>query len=194
MDNVYCYPGTDTLKNKLGIRDKERLLTAEIRLTAIRLYQLQEQPIQGKFDFSHLCRIHKHIFQELYPWAGSIRTVNIAKGDMFCLTQHISTYAQTIFPVYYTDCMRARDNLEGFIHVFTCHYADLNALHPYREGNGRTQREFARVLCLECGYALDLRHTDHQEMLAGSIVSFQKGDNAGLEAAFRKCIRPLYIT
>lgn len=194
MDNVYCYPGTSTLRNKLGIHDKERLLTAEIKLIAIRLYQLQEQPIQGKFDFSHLCRIHKHIFRDLYDWAGKIRTVDIAKGNLFCRSQFISSYADTIFPDYYDDCQKVRHDKNKFVNTLTKYYADINALHPFREGNGRTQREFARVLCLECGYALDLRHTDHQEMLAGSIASFDKGNNAGLEAAFRKCIRPLYIT
>lgn len=191
MDNVYCYPGTDTLKNKLNIHEKDRLSEVEIRLTAIRLYQLQESPIQGKFDFAHLCNIHYHIFQDLYPWAGSVRTVNIAKGSMFCLVQHIRSYAQTIFPAYHEDCMRMKDDLERFIPVFTEYYANMNALHPFREGNGRVQREFARGVCATCGYALDLRHTDHRKMLAGSIASFDKGDNTGLEAIFQKCIRPL---
>ena len=117
--------------------------------------------------------------------------MNIAKTNMFCLVQHIQTYARSVFPSYYTDCMRVKDNPERFIHVFTEHYADLNALHPFREGNGRSQREFARELCLKCGYILDLTHTDHEEMLTGSIMSFDKGDNTGLEAVFRKCIRPL---
>ncbi len=192
MADVYCYPDSSVLKNKLGIHDKEQLLMAEIRLVAIRLYQLQEHPIQGNFDLNHLCRIHGHIFQDLYPWAGKIRTVNIAKTNMFCLVQHIQTYAQTIFPSYYMDCMRVKDKSERFISVFTEHYADLNALHPFREGNGRTQREFARELCLKCGYILDLTHTDHEEMLTGSIMSFDRGDNAKLETVFQKCIRLLY--
>ena len=191
MADVYGYPDSSVLKNKLGIHDKEQLLMAEIRLVTIRLYQLQEQPVHGNFDLNHLCRIHEHIFQDLYPWAGKIRTVNIAKTNMFCLVQHIQTYAQTIFPSYYMDCMRVKDKSERFISVFTEHYADLNALHPFREGNGRTQREFARELCLKCGYILDFTHTDHEEMLTGSIKSFDRGDNAGLEAVFWKCIRPL---
>lgn len=191
MDNVYCYPDSGVLKNKLNIHEKDKLSEAEIRLTAVRLYQLQESPIRGYFDFRHLCLIHQHIFQDIYSWAGEVRKVNIAKGNMFCLTQHIQSYAQTIFPAYYTDCMRAKDDLEGFIHVFTSHYADLNALHPFREGNGRAQRELARELCLGCGYVFDLTHTDHQEMLSASIMSFDEGDNTKLESIFRKCIKPL---
>lgn len=191
MPDVYCYPDTNVLKNNLGIHNRKRLLDAEIRLASIWLYQLQEQPIQGDLGLDHLCNIHRHIFQDLYPWAGEIRTVNIAKANMFCLVQHIQIYARSIFPSYYTDCMRVRNNPERFIRVFTCHYADLNALHPFREGNGRSQREFARELCVECGYILDLTHTNHEEMLSGSIASFDKGNNAGLEAAFRKCIMPM---
>ena len=191
MSDVYCYPDSSVLKNRLDIHDKEQLLAAEVRLAAIRLYQLQEQPIHADFDLNHLCCIHGHIFQDLYPWAGKIRTVNIAKTNMFCLVQHIQTYAHTIFPSYYMDCIRVKDNPERFIHVFTSHYADLNALHPFRECNGRSQREFACELCLKCGYILDLPHTSHEEMLTGSIMSFSRGDNSGLEAVFRKCIRPL---
>lgn len=92
MDNVYCYPGTDTLKNKLNIHEKDRSSEVEIRLTAIRLYQLQESSIQGKFDFAHLCNIHYHIFQDLYPWAGTVRKVNIAKGSMFCFHYNLVKY------------------------------------------------------------------------------------------------------
>jgi cell filamentation protein len=192
MSDVYCYPNSSVLKNRLDIHDKKCLLEAEIRLATIRLYQLQEQPVHGNFDLNHLCRIHGHIFQDLYPWAGKIRTVNIAKTNMFCLVQHIQTYAHTIFPSYYMDCIRVKDNPERFIHVFTSHYADLNALHPFREGNGHSQREFARELCLKCGYILDLTHTSHEEMLTGNIMSFDRGDNTGLEAVFRKCIIPLF--
>lgn len=78
-----------------------------------------------------------------------------------------------------------KDNPEKFIHIFTEHYADLNALHPFRKGNGRTQREVARELYLKCGYILDFTHTSHKEMLMGSIMSFDRGDNTGLEAVFR---------
>lgn len=191
MDNTYCYPDTSILINRLDIHDKDKLLTAETSLVATRLYQLQKNPVKGKFDYNHLCRIHQHIFQDLYDWAGKTRTVNIAKASLFCLVQFIQSYSGSIFPAYYNDCTRAKDDPEEFIHVFTAHYADLNALHPFREGNGRSQREFARELCLECGYSLDLRHTNHEEMISASIESLDKGSNAGLEAIFQKCITPL---
>lgn len=192
MDKTYCYPDTDILINKLVIHDQRQLLEAEIRIVSIRLYQLQVQPLLGSFDFEHLCRIHRFIFQDLYSWAGELRTVNIAKKSLFCLTQHMAGYAKTIFPAYYHDCMQAKDKPDEFIHVLAEHYADLNALHPFREGNGRSQREYCRELCLQCGYLFDLTHTCRNEMIQASIDSLDRGDNTGLEDIFKKCIIPLY--
>lgn len=68
----------------------------------------------------------------------------------------------------------------------------MNALHPFREGNGRAQREFARELCLECGFVFDLTSTTHQEMLDASIASFNRGDNTGFISIFSRCIVPLH--
>ena len=70
-------------------------------------------------------------------------------------------------------------------------YADLNALHPFREGNGRSQREFIRELCLKCGYVLDLTSTKHQEMLDASVLSFNKGDISGFVDIFTRCVIPI---
>lgn len=191
-DKIYCYPDTDILINKLGIQDQSRLLEAETKLVSIRLYQLYIKPVRGKFDFKHLCRIHQHIFQDLYNWAGHPRTVDIAKGNsLFCPSWNIQGYAGDVFQRFYKSCMEVKDNPEQFFMVFASHYADLNALHPFREGNGRSQREFCRELCLQCGYDIDLRQTNRDEMLQASIDSLDKGDNEKLEAVFRKCIMPL---
>ena len=67
----------------------------------------------------------------------------------------------------------------------------MNALHPFREGNGRTQREFARELCLKCGYIFDLTRTTHEEMLSASILSFNKGDNSEFIDIFSRSIIPI---
>jgi len=101
--------------------------------------------------------------------------------------QHIDSFADDIFKSYYSDCRKAKDNKQEFIYVLTQHYADLNALHPFREGNGRSQREFTRELCLSCGYAFDLTRTSHEEMLEASIESFNVG-NDKLEKIFQKAV------
>lgn len=190
MDSKYCYPNSNVLKNKLNIKNGEELLKAETELASVRLLGLQLKPVKGNFDFDHLCRIHKRIFQDLYTWAGRPRTVDISKNNLFCLVQNLPSYAASVFEHYYRDCFLSKDDKQKFVHKFTEHYADLNALHPYREGNGRSQREFARELCLACGYAFDLTHTSHQEMVKASIASF-RGDNEDLERIFEQAVQPL---
>lgn len=187
-DKTYCYPNSDVLINKLNIRNQADLFEAEKELTYIRLKELQDHPIKGKFDFKHLKDIHKYIFQDLYDWAGKVRTVEIGKGNLFCTTPCIQSYADTVFGKYYLNCKKYKENREEFIKVFAENYGDLNALHPFREGNGRTQREFARLICMECGYAFDLSVTTHEEMLRASKISFDKGDNHFLCDIFSRAV------
>jgi len=190
-DTTYCYPHTDILKNKLNIRDKETFINVEIEATSARICELQIKPISGQFDFNHLCKIHKYIFQDLFEWAGKPRTVDIAKGNYFCPAQNIQRYAADVFRKFYKDCYNTKQDKDQFVHALAEHYADLNALHPFREGNGRTQREFARELCMDCGYILDLTITNHREMLTASRISFNQGDNSELKTIFKKAITPI---
>ena len=84
-DSIYCYQNSDVLKNKLDIRDKRLLLQAEIEYTTIQLMDLQRHPIDGNFDFNHLCSIHKHIFQDLYDWAGNRERLRSVRVICFAL-------------------------------------------------------------------------------------------------------------
>ena len=81
-DLLYCYPDSDVLKNKLGIINQEKLHEVERKLTAIRINDLIRKPYRGRFDLNHLRSIHFYIFQDLYTWAGELRKVDIAKGNM----------------------------------------------------------------------------------------------------------------
>lgn len=153
----YVYPGTHTLINKFGIKDPDKLATIERNLTANRLAELYNNPINGNFDFDHLKKIHGYIFQDVYDWAGKERTVTIAKGNtLFCPAEKIEIYADKIF-----DALKRHDYLKGlgpneFSKKAALFFANLNDLHPFREGNGRTQREFMRELSINAGYNLDL--------------------------------------
>ena len=189
-DKVYCYPDSNVLKNKLHITDGSELFEAEKELTSIRLFELQENPLEGDFDYKHLRAIHKYIFQDVYEWAGQLRTVEIGKGNLFCTTACLEEFGNSIFSRFFKECYECRDDFETFVRIFAEHYGDLNALHPFREGNGRTQREFARCICLKCGYDFDLSCTTHSEMLAASILSFDRGDNSQLQHIFTEAISP----
>ena len=119
MHSDYCYPDSDVLINKLNITNSKDLFDAELELTSIRLQELQENPLKGDFDFLHLKAIHKYIFQDIYEWAGKERTVELGKGNLFCLTRFIDDYANSVFSKYHTQCYSAKDNFVNFIQVFS---------------------------------------------------------------------------
>ena len=102
QDNIYCYPNSNTLKNKLNIKDSHVLFDKEKRLTYLRLFELQKNPILGNFDFDHLKAIHYYIFQDIYEWAGKVRTVEIGKENLFCTTRFIDDYADSVFSKYFS--------------------------------------------------------------------------------------------
>lgn len=187
----YLYPGTDVLINKFNCKDQNELKRLEALTTGGNILDLQKHPVKGKFDFDHLKRIHYSIFRDIYHWAGKVRTVDIGKNNLFCRVQFINDYAENIFSVFYPSCYSLRDRRNDFIVTLASHYADLNALHPFREGNGRSQREFTRELCLECGYAFDLTQTRHKQMLSASIRSFNTGDSSDFVTIFQDCVIPL---
>lgn len=189
--DVYVYPGTRVLKNKFECHDAADLMTLETLSTGGNIAYLQQHPIEGCFDFAHLKEIHRFIFQDVYSWAGEVRTVDIGKNNLFCRAQFINDYAETVFNGLYENCKKAKKNKSSFVKTLVPYFADINALHPFREGNGRTQREFVRELCLKCGYVLDLTKTTHHEMLDASIASFNTGDNGKLLDIFERAVIPV---
>lgn len=187
MDSKYCYPGTDVLINKLNIKDDDILSEAERKYTAIRGLELLNHPISGKFDLKHLQAIHKHLFQDIYPWAGEIRTVDIAKSNLFCLTQFIQSYADDIFGKLKFENYLIGLEKDEFVIRCAYYFCEINALHPFREGNGRSQREFIRELALNAGWIIDWHKINPDEMLKASISSFDVS-NQMMEKLLSKAI------
>lgn len=171
-DKIYCYPNSDVLINKLNIHDRDKLREAERKLTMLRLMDLLEKPVTGKFDFEHLRNIHKYIFQDIYSWAGKIRTVDIAKSNMFCKVPFIEMQASELFGKLQNDNYLKQLPKEKFVQKAAYYFSEINALHPFREGNGRTQRELIRQLAYESGYILHFAVISEKEMVEASIDSF----------------------
>lgn len=184
-NDSYCYKGTYILKNKFDILAEEELNKAERLLGTIRNRQLLENSLQGNFDYEHLKKIHYYLFQDLYDWAGEARNVNISKGGtLFCTVQNILSYANSIFNSIKKDNYLINLEPEQFIIKLAGYLADINELHPFREGNGRTQREFIRLLALNAGYELDLSKTSQKAMIEASIQA-----HYGLNVGFVKIIK-----
>lgn len=176
----YCYKNTDVLINKLNITNDKILYEAERELVSLRLLELNEFPIKGSFNFKHLKRIHKYLFKDIYSWAGKIRICNISKIDLFCLAEHINTYGNDIFrklknEKYYYDY----DNETTLIKLVEL-FSDINALHTFREGNGRTQRIFIETLAKINGIRLDLTNVSRLDMI--------KASHDGIECNYERLI------
>lgn len=190
MQDPYCYPNSRVLKNKLNIQDFDRLWEAERRLSKYREIELLNNVIIGRFDFKHLKRIHAYLFQDVYSWAGEVRTVDIAKGNLFCRVFAIEAEAERIFTELRQEKYLKNLKAGEFARRLAYYFAEINALHPFREGNGRTQREFIRQLAYQNGYFLSYAEISSKEMIEASKASF-KLDYEPLERIILNHLQPL---
>ena len=180
----YCYKNSDVLINKLNITNDEDLFDAERELVSLRTYELNEYPLKGNFDFNYLKDIHKYLFQDVYRWAGDIRTCNIAKQDLFCLTEHIESFGNEIFNELKKEKYFFEYDSETVLDKLVELFADINALHPFREGNGRSQRVFIESLAKINGVYLDLTNVSKDEMVIASHDSIN-GNYKRLKEMFK---------
>jgi len=180
VDDEYIDPISGVLKNLLGIRDQVSLEVNEADFVSVRSAQLSFSPPAGIFDLQYLRRIHRHLFQDVYAWAGELRTVDISKGNnRFAHHAFIVGASQPIFQQLRDESDLAGLDKEAFCLRAAYFLGELNALHPFREGNGRTQREFINLLARQNGYVFVWKKADRSEFLEASIRSFT-GDLAGL--------------
>lgn len=188
-DSKYVYPGTDTLMNKAGIRNYRELALFESLVSTKRLAELHLTPITGDFDLSHLQDIHHYIFQDVYPFAGQIRTENIAKDNFrFAPTQFIEPAAQDIFGQLQGEGALKGMPAEQFAERAAYYMAEINVLHPFREGNGRSTREFIRELANNAGFDLQWSRVDKDRVFQASVRSIH--DTTELEKVIKEAITP----
>jgi fido (protein-threonine AMPylation protein) len=188
----YLYADSSILRNLADIHDENGLNEFESDHFFARLLDLHENPIKGSFDSDHLRRIHHFLFQDVYAWAGEFRTVPIAKGEsFFARPEHIGSELQKLFHrLAVEQCLRGNDS-KVFCQRAAYYLGEINALHPFREGNGRAQREFMRELALEAGFEVSWDLVTQDEMFAASVESFHQGSSAAFAMIFDKIIRPV---
>ncbi|HLY31422.1 MAG TPA: Fic family protein [Ktedonobacterales bacterium] len=190
--NRYEYPN-GVLRNKFGITDAALLAQAEASFTLLRLGEVATHPIAGQFDLAHLQAIHRYLFQDVYDWAGELRQVDISKcASYFAHFSYIGNQAATLFTR-----LAQEQHLRGvppdvFARRAAYYLGEINVLHPFREGNGRTQRVFLTDLARQAGYHLDWSQVTPAQMTAASILSLMRGDNSGLEQILLAIISPLH--
>ncbi len=147
--NAYFYPDTEVFINKLNITDQDELARREAELSFERLVELNENPIKGNFDKEHLCKIHEYLFQDLYDWAGKYRNVYMAKNQSyFAPTEQIDFYLTQELEIM-KEHARNIYSIEQLTSFITEYYVLLLNIHPFRQGNGRSIREFMREFVVE---------------------------------------------
>ena len=169
------------LRNRLGITDRGELARTEAALTASRIYDLRRTPLPGDYDLAHLQAFHRYIFGDVYDWAGELRTVSIGRGALFCLPQHLVSTAAEIFGALASNGYLRHLPRRAFVDALTELLADINALHPFREGNGRAQRAFLAQLARDAGYTIRWAVMDPTGNVDASRAA-HRGDNTLLRA------------
>lgn len=196
----YTLPNGLTLKNKPGLANYEALEAAETAYVADRLLEIRlGQGPNGNFDIEHLKAIHRHLFQDVYEWAGHTRDERVALSDGTTATEPVlrkidgkpflegpliaeglDRIARRLVDEDYLRGLTREEFANRAAHVMV----DLNAVHPFREGNGRTQRVFMEALAHKAGHKLDFSVVSRERMIQASIEGNEKGDPSMMRRLF----------
>lgn len=182
----YFDPHTGVLRNLVGARTPEALRAIEDPLVEARALEMRQLGIPATYDLAGLQAVHQHLFQDVYPWAGEIRTVNISKrssnfADVADIDETISVMAQHIAA---TDRLRTVDDAHFHINAGYL-LIGLNFGHPFREGNGRAQRAFLTALAAESdrGLAWDLLTKDINDIASALSLDEEMAPLTGIVGA-----------
>jgi cell filamentation protein len=176
------------LKNRLGIVDPNKLEEAEAIITTPAIALLKEEPILGDFDLKHLQAIHKQLFSPLYTWAGELRRVVLTKGStQFANPDFIEQAAKELFHNLQSENLLLDLDDDTYLKHFAHYYSEVNILHPFREGNGRTQRAFFSLLADQSQKEVAWDRMNPEENLEASIAAYN-GDESKLINMLRALI------
>lgn len=189
-NSIYCYKDSNTLKNYFNIQNHELLEEIERKIVLVKLYELRQNKQIKNFDIKHFISIHKFLFEDIYPFAGLFRNENIAKGNFsFAEWEYIENELQKLLEKLKQESYLADLEKEELSKRLAYYMAELNVLHPFREGNGRVIREFIRQLAFKNEYILDLQEIESKEMLNACIKSVV--DTTELEKILNKCLKKM---
>jgi cell filamentation protein len=188
-NDPYLDAQTGVLRNKLGITTTAKLDDAEAIVTTAAIVSLSEQPVIGDFDLTHLQALHKRLFSPIYDWAGELRTVIIGKGEtQFANPEFLQQAGDELFAQLHSENLLLDLPEDEYIARFAHYYSEVNILHPFREGNGRTQRAFFTLLATESGRDVAWELMDPRENLIASVAAYT-GNESRLVAMLSKIIR-----
>lgn len=183
-EDPLCYPGTGVLRNKARLTDQDELDQFEQLMFLTR----SEEPLpEGALDYEHYRAIHHHFFQDLYTWAGQPRQIRTAKGgNWFCYPEYIDAEMNRVFrDLAEENHLADSSSLQGFAARAAHYIAEIDAVHPFREGNGRCQLTLLDILMQIAGLEMIEDKIGEDEFMRAMISSFA-GDEAPLLNAIIK--------
>ncbi len=180
------YPGIDVYVNKLGIRDATELENVERELTAERAEQ--GFPRSATFrTYDGFRAIHRHLFRDLYTWAGKERKYTTGRGSIpFAVPEHIGPWMQQQFDALARDNYLVGLDLDALAQAAAKYVNEINAAHPFIDGNGRTQRFWLRMLADNAGFDLTLSERDSKRWNEASRLGFARSDHAPMAKLLRQ--------
>ena len=174
----YCYPGSTVLVNRLGIRDQAELDRVERQIVLLKSAVAEQEMPFRDVDLSYYLDLHRMLFAELYDWAGTLRDIDLSKkGTVFYPAKDLERLGELRFRRLAADNYLCGLGRGSFADALAELYHDLNMLHPFREGNGRTERLFLTLLVRNAGYSISFADCDRDLLMIAAIQAAQ-GDSA----------------
>lgn len=187
--DTYCYHKSNVLMNKLNITNNDMLEKAELEITSYKASEVEFSP--PPYDMQYWKNIHKSLFYELYEWAGKVRNIGMTKGKtQFCNPKFIEQEADKLFQTLMRNNYWIDSSHEQLIITGAELYAELNMLHPFREGNGRSQRILFEHIFANCGYRIHWDTTTKENWIEANIAG-AKCNYTRLEAIFKESLSPI---
>ena len=188
----YLIQGTHVLRNLESISSAEELSRFESSVSRLRMMEFFDSNPQVEPTLRGVQAIHYQLFQDVYDWAGQLRTINMGKGESLFLPleffpRGIKYFEQTLKEDHYLQGL----NRVQFIERLAVNFDNLNVLHPFREGNGRTQRLFWSVIARDAGWDIQWSQISAQENIDASVQALLHVNYAPLIAMFDRCVIPL---
>lgn len=187
----YIDQDSGVLRNNLGYKDAADLATAEYELAEMRTNELISRPLPKKITFKTLQSIHKHLFQDVYDWAGKIRTVDISKGQtIFAHCARIEPEAEKLIEQIHKENDLVGLSPQKFCERLSHYFNEMNVIHPFREGNGRATRLFFSQIAARAGYKLNFSNISQEEWVRACEHGY-KHDSSMLQDLFERNTSPL---
>ena len=190
----YFIPGTKVLKNRLGLDDAEELRILEEKLVFLRITELDSAPVEGAFDYAHFKAIHRHLFQDVYEWAGEERTA--PTGQFMIKAGHayypagpeMTKAAEKLFAGLAKDDFLRGLEIDEFVAKLAELWGELNVVHSFREGNTRTQTVFFDALATAAGYRLNVERLASDSRVRAEFIAVRfTARTRGITRSWRRC-------